>query len=132
MGSLGNWAENALLNWCFTNDTAPTRPTAWWVSLHTADPGETGTSELADTGYARQQVTNGFSTSTAGAVENEAAITWTNSSGSSWTAVVGFGIWDDDGSPTGNYLGGGTFSSKTIANGDTATFAIGALDITLD
>jgi len=129
--TLGNTAENDLLNWYFTNDTAPTRPTAWYVSLHTADPGDTGANELGSSGYTRQQVSNGFSTSTTGAVSNEAQIQWTNSSGGNWTQVTHFGVWSL--SSAGTFYGGGSLTAaKTINDGDTATFAIGDLDITLD
>jgi len=130
--SLSNQAENDMLNWYFTNDAAPTRPTAWYVSLHTADPGDTGASELTGaTGYARPVVTNGFSTSTTGAISNDAQLQFTNSGGSAWTTVTHFGVWSAV--TVGTFYGGGALSaSKTVGAGDTATFAIGDLDITLD
>jgi hypothetical protein len=125
--SFSDWLENAALDWAF-GGAAPTRPTARYVSLHTADPGDTGASELASAGYGR--IVSTFAASALGATSNAGAVTWTNSSGSAWTAVTHFCVWDA--LTAGNCLGSGALSAgKTIANGDTATFAIGDLDITL-
>lgn len=135
--SFSNYLEDALLTWAFTDDAAPTRPTAWYVSLHTASPGETGANELVvgtSVSYARVAVTGGFSTPTGGdptEVSNSGAIVFTNTDGSdTWETANYFGVWDS--LTTGNFLGGGdsAFSTgKTLGPGDTATFAIGALVI---
>jgi hypothetical protein len=60
MSALTNYGENLLLDWMFTAGAA-TRPTAWYVALHTADPTEVGTtSEVlvgSDSAYTRKTVT---------------------------------------------------------------------------
>ena len=60
MSALTNYGENLLLDWLFTTGSA-TRPTAWYVALHTADPTEVGTtSEVlvgSDSAYTRKTVT---------------------------------------------------------------------------
>ena len=38
-GSFSNFAEDLVLNWLLTTNSA-TRPTAWYVSLYTVAPGE--------------------------------------------------------------------------------------------
>lgn len=53
-----------------------------YISLHSADPGTTGASEIADAGYARQS-----STFTAGA--NTGALAWTTTG----TSVPYIGVW---------------------------------------
>ncbi len=67
--SFGDALEVMLLNWAFTDAEAPTRPNAWYISLHTGDPGESGANELSSgtnkAGYARQQAT--FSDASTGA-----------------------------------------------------------------
>ena len=61
---LSQYARDQLLSYAFTA-TVLTRPTAWHLALHTAAPGDTGTSILneftsgASTGYARTQLTAG-------------------------------------------------------------------------
>lgn len=128
--SFGNDLEVMLLNWAFTDAAAPTRPTAWFVSLHTADPGETGGNEMTGTGYARDQATFSDSTTGAAGCSNEAEVVFTNSGGTSWTEAVGFGVWTL--LSGGVFLGGGALTAnKTVGAGDTATFAIGDLDITM-
>lgn len=65
MSALTNYGENLLLNWMFTTGAA-TRPTAWYVALHTADPTEVGTtSEVlvgSDSAYTRKTITFGTAT----------------------------------------------------------------------
>lgn len=132
--SFSDSLEVDVLTWAFTDDAAPTRPTAWYVALFSTSPGEAGTgTELTGTGYARQQVTGGFTTPASGAAgcSNPAAITYTNSGGTNWPAASHFGIFTA--STGGTYLGGAALAaSKTVGPGDSATFAIGDLVITLD
>ncbi len=126
--SLSNYLENAVLDHVF-GPTAMTAPAGRFVSLHSADGGETGASELAvANGYARQAAT--FSAAASGATSNSGAVTFTNT-GSAWSAATHFGVWDA--ATGGNFLGGSALSaSKTIGALDTGVFAIGDLDITLD
>lgn len=119
--SLSNYAENAALDFLFSGTK--------YVSLHSADGGETGASELAvANGYARQSTT--FDAAAGGATANAAPATFTNT-GVAWSAATHFGVWSA--SSGGNFLGGGALATpKTLGAGDTGTIATGDLDITLD
>jgi len=51
------YSSEQLLKWLFTTAAMGTRPTAWYVALHTGDPSADGsTNELTDANYARQSV----------------------------------------------------------------------------
>lgn len=99
--SFTNTMENGILNLFFNATTfaniainATSGPlTNLYVSLHTADPGETGdqtTSECTYTLYARVAVartTGGWNAATTGVTTPVAAITFPNGSGGSGTAT---------------------------------------------
>jgi len=125
--SASNYLENKILDHVFgsTSYTPPSR----YVGLNSADPGETGTSELASSsGYARQVIT--FGTAVSGLISNSLAVVFTNT-GSNWLATTYFSVWDS--LSGGNFLGSGALTvSKTIQAGDTGTFAVGSLTITCD
>lgn len=109
-----------------------TRPATVYVSLHSADPGETGASELSGNGYARVAVTNdatNWPAASGGVKSNGAAITFPAATGSDWAAATHFGIWDAPSSGNPLYLGALT-ASKTVQVGDTASFGIGEIDVT--
>jgi hypothetical protein len=129
MTAFSNYAENLVLNWAFTNGAA-TRPTAWHVALHTADPTEVGNvGELSGNGYARQSTT--FNTSSSGLVDNVGTLTFGPNTAVNWGTVSHVSVWDS--STSGNCLAKGTLSSSVVINvGDSLTIAAGALDISLD
>lgn len=111
-----------------------TRPATVYVSLHSADPGETGANELSGDGYARASITNNatnWPASTGGVKSNGAAITFPAATGTDWDEATHFGIWDASSAGNPLYLGELTLP-KTVQVGDTASFAIGELDITED
>lgn len=126
--SKANYAETAVVDWLLGGAT-PTRPSARYLALHTADPGETGaTSELSGAGYARQAVT--FGAASAGAASNTSSHSFT-ASGANWGTVTHFSIWDA--ATTGNCLYSGALSvSRTINDGESATVASGAITVTED
>lgn len=136
--------ENGLLSLLFENanyanvgDATGLRGSStagvFYISLHTADPGETGdqtTSESAYTNYARVSVarsTAGWSVA-AGVADNDAAITFPLC-GVTGSTVTHVGIGSDT-SGAGNRFMNGT-ASLAVAVGITPSFAIGALDISL-
>lgn len=144
--SATNACETAILNLYFDNtahanigDASGLQPSAadgsFYISLHTANPGETGsqtTSECAYTSYARVAVgrTSGFTVSGNNA-SNAAAVTFPAATGGSETATH-FGIGTDS-SGAGNLLFYGALtSSLAISSGITPEFAIGQLDVDLD
>jgi hypothetical protein len=105
-----------------------------FVSLHTADPGETGdqtTNESAYTNYARVSVARSVAgwTVTAGVGDNDAAITFPLC-GVTGSTITHFGLGSAT-SGAGSRDMNGT-SALTVSNGITPQFAAGALDVTLD
>lgn len=129
--SFGDWAENAAVDWLFGGAT-PTRPATRYISLHTADPGDTGASEINganDLGYARKVVT--FAAASGGSAKNNGTPpSWTSTDTGNWATATHFGVWDA--LTAGNFLGGGALTtSRTIGPGDSATFANNSITITL-
>lgn len=139
--------ETALLNLIFTNTNAAnvgdatglrgsTTAGNFYISLHTADPGETGTqttSEATYTSYARVAVVRSGSgwTVSGNNASNTAAITFPACTGGSNT-ITHFGI-GSAASSTGNlFLKGALTSSLAVSSGITPVFAIGDLDVNLD
>lgn len=52
------FSSEQLLKWLFTAAALGTRPTSWYVALHTGDPTLDGSgNEVTDANYARQAVT---------------------------------------------------------------------------
>jgi hypothetical protein len=143
--SKGDTFENDLLKLIFNAtaianiaDNAATSPlTNLYVSLHTADVGETGnqeTNEATYTSYARVAVartTSGWTAATAGATDNVAAIEFPECTGGSNT-ITHFAV-GTAASGTGKVLYKGQLtSSLAVSTGITPSFAIGALDVTED
>lgn len=128
MTDLTNAAESLLMKWLMTADS-PTRPTAWFVALHTADPTEAGaTGELSGNGYSRQACDF---TETTGTATNDDALTFGPNTSSNWGAVTHISIWTA--STSGACLWKGALAaSKAIAVGDSLTLAAGDIDLTLD
>lgn len=143
--SATNAFENALLSLIFENanianigDATGLRGSSTagvhYISLHTADPGETGTqttSETAYTNYARQSVARSTAgwTVTSGVCDNDSAISFP-ACGVTGATITNVGIGTDV-SGTGNLWLTGT-ASLVISTGVTPQFAAGALDISLD
>lgn len=144
---------DAVLKALAQNITYPTAPATIYVSLHTADPGQTGASEVTTgagsgwVGYARVSATTGTSGTGSGAIfggggvagaaptgtttraiSNSAALTFPASGATSGTVTVTyFGIWDA--SSGGNFLRGAALSASQVvgANASGPSFASGTL-----
>lgn len=143
--SATNVLENGLLSLLFENANyanvgdatglrGSTTAGVFYISLHTADPGETGTqttSESAYTNYARVSVARSTAgwTVASGVADNDAAITFP-ACGATGSTITHCGIGSDT-SGAGNLFLSGT-ASLAVSNGITPQFAIGALDISLD
>jgi hypothetical protein len=145
--SATNAFETDLLELIFTNanianigDATGLRSSStagvFYVSLHTADPGEAGaqnTSEATYTSYARVSVARSGAawTVSGNAVDNAAAVNFPAATGGSST-ITYFGIGTDS-SGAGNLLFSGALNSSiAISNGITPSFAIGDLNVTVD
>ena len=129
-GSFSDYTEDKVLDH-LVGKTSFTMPTAY-IGLSTADPLDdaSGNAEPSGNNYSRV-TTDGddWDASSGGATANAAALTFPEASGS-WGTITHFAIWDA--ATVGNMLAHGDLTaSKAIGIGDTASFAIGDLDITL-
>jgi hypothetical protein len=145
--SMTNAAEAALLDLLFLNidwanigDAAGLQNSAvagsFYISLHTADPGEAGnqsTNEVAYTSYARVAVarTAGGWTRSVSTVSNTALVQFPQATGGSATATF-FGIGTDLSGAGNLLLKGALNSSLAISNGIQPQFAAGAMTATVD
>lgn len=100
-------------------------PAAFYVKLHTGDPGASGANNAAGE-TTRKQAT--FSAASAGAITTSADLTWTNvSTGETYSHVS---YWDA--SSAGTFLGSAALSaSKTVSAGDTFTIVAGDIDLAI-
>jgi hypothetical protein len=142
-----NAAEQAFLDLLFLNidwanvgDASGLQNSAaagnFWISLHTADPGEGGsqtTNETSYSGYARASVARSGSgwSRTGSIISNVSAINFgTCSSGTA--TITHFGVGTDSTS-TGNLLFKGSLtSSLAVSLGIAPSFVAGALTVEVD
>lgn len=128
--SFSNDLETKVLQWAFDPLSTPTRPSAIYVALHTANPNEdaSGTEvTTVGTAYARQtgQFTVTGDTATTNAVIEYATAT------ADYGTVTHVAVWDA--STGGNMLAYAALTvSKTISTGDVFRLPLGDLNITLD
>jgi 2-keto-4-pentenoate hydratase len=122
--TISDYAELKILDAVFNNlSFVVAQP---YIKLHTADPGEAGTT--APAGNTTRQSAS-FGAAAAGAVANDVAITWTSVSTSETYSHVS--VWDA--SSAGNCLWTGPLTTpKAVTAGDTFTIAIGQLTVALD
>lgn len=125
--SFTNDLETRVLQWALSAGT-PTRPTAWYVALFTAAPGEAGGgTELVGNAYTRVAVTFIVSGDLA---TNSAALEWAAAT-ASWGTITHVAVFDA--LTTGNMLVYATLTaSKAIGTGDILRIPAGDLDITLN
>lgn len=143
MSQMTDYLENKIVDHVF-RATSYASPTGLHVSLHTANPTDTGSVgevSTAGTGYSRAPLapsvsnwastngaTAGASTGTGGATSNKGTITFPTPT-ATWGTVTHFAIWDA--ATGGNALLYGTLNvSKTINTGDTVSFAPDSVTVT--
>ncbi len=139
MAGLSNTHEDMLLDWLFKKTTFGAAATTLWYSLHSADPGDTGASELASSGsYARAQLdgdtnnstdTNYNAKATSGTarrISNKLDITFPTAS-ADWNSAAAIGYWGlFSASTAGTYYASGTITGGVVVlNGNTLKFAGG-------
>ena len=145
--SATNVFENGLLSLIFENanyanvgDATGLRGSStagvFHISLHTANPNETGsqnTTEAAYTSYARVSVARASAqwTVTTGTADNDGAITFPAATGGSETESH-FGVGSDATLAGNLFLWGALGATLAVSSGITPSFAAGALDVTLD
>lgn len=142
MSAFSNYLENLIINWAFGATSLPAGLATVYVSLHTADPAETGANEIVvgATNYARVAVAaagwtkNASNPATATnaseiAFPTSGTVTWSATTGSGVTHV---GIWDSAIGGSNNFLFGGALTTPKIVNvGDVFKFTATNLTITV-
>lgn len=133
MGNLALYAENKSLE-LFVGKTAFAKPTAY-IALFTVTPTHengTGGTEASLGNYARKSTAAGdWGAAGAGAIANSNVITFIECAGANWGTINGFALYDALGG--GNMIAWGALNTpKAINIGDTAKFAIGDIDITIN
>jgi hypothetical protein len=131
---LTQWLEAKALDHVLKG-TAYSQPSNIYVSLHSADPTDVGTTgEISGGSYARVSATSSFAAASEGNPASKASnadLTWTNMPA---CTVQGIAIWDNSTSTqSSNCLWQGTLSaSKTVNGGDTFKILSGSLTCTLE
>jgi len=125
--SMADYAEAEVAKYLFTAEAMGTRPTAWYVALHTGDPSDTGANnEVFAAWYVRQAVTF---TRTVGALSNVGAV--------NFPAVTAAGLTITHVSIKDALNGGNTLAvlpvtSTIYAVGDIPAIAAAALTFAVD
>lgn len=91
------------------------------ASLHSADPGTTGTSELTGGSYGRQSVTWG--TASSGSIQTNASMDFSVPGGST---VAWVGLWETGGT---SFLGGIQLASSEVFSSD-GTYTVTSIALT--
>ena len=144
--SMSNISETALLNLLFKNqawanvgDASGLQPSAaagnFYVRLHSADPGETGTggtSEIAYTGYAPVAVARGAGFNVSGAVVSNADTVQFGECTAGTATVTHFSVCDGSGAGAVIIYRGALGAPRNISAGITPLFNVGALSGTID
>lgn len=125
--SFSNTFETRVLTFVFTAASV-TRPTAWFVALFTAAPGEPGGgTEVSGGGYVRRAAAFSVSGNTA---TNSGALEYPTAT-ASYGTVTHIGVFDA--SSGGNLIAYAALTaSKAIDTGDVLRLPAGDLDVTLD
>ena len=119
--SISNYLENKLLD---ATAGVSYASAGTYLQLHTGDPGEAGTANVA-TESSRQPVS--FASASGGSMASSGTVTWTNVAGSE--TFTHWSLWDA--ASSGNCLWSGSLaSSAVVVAGD--SFSISLLTLTLD
>ena len=144
--SMSNTSETALLNLLFKNqawanigDASGLQPSAtagnFYVRLHSADPGETGTgdtSEISYTGYAPVAVTRGAGFNVSGAVVSNAGTVQFGECTAGTATVTHFSVCVGNDAGAAIVYRGALGATRNISAGITPLFNAGALSGTID
>jgi len=102
--------------------------TTYYLSLHSATPGQNGASEITGGSYARQALT--FGAASGGSESSTNSQTFTNLPAEA-SGIPYFGIWST--ATGGTYIGGGTTTGLTgsLPAGISVNFATGAVTVAI-
>jgi len=134
MGSFADYLEDKVLDYVFSK-AAFTPAATLYLGLSTTTITDAGgnITEPSGNNYSRVAITNNdtnFPASSGGAKANGAALSFPQASGA-WGDIIDFFLTDAE-TGAGNIYGFGTLTThKDVTAGDTLSFAIGDLDITL-
>lgn len=134
MSSATDYTEALALNWLLTTGSA-TRPTTWYIALHTGDPGEEGSAnEVANSySYARTSVAfDAASQPSTGLTfcDNSATVTFPTASGGNWGTITHISIKTSATYGSGETLFKGALTAtKQVNDGD--TFQIQAANLVI-
>lgn len=117
--SYADAVRNAMLDLLDESGSLP----ATYLSLHTADPGGTGASEVAGGSYARQAITWGAASAGSKAI-NEVPVFQVPAS----TTITHFGLWSA--SSGGTWRGGGALPASE-AFSSPGTYTVNSATITV-
>jgi hypothetical protein len=129
LSSFTDYTENKVLDHV-VGKTSFTMPSVW-IALFTAAPSDTGGGTEATGGsYARKSTAGAdWAAASGGATSNANAITFVTPTGS-WGTITHFALMDA--ATTGNMLAWGPLTTpQAVGTGNTVSFAVGELDITL-
>lgn len=125
--SMADYAEAEVAKYLFTAEAMGTRPTAWYVALHTGDPSDTGANnEVFAAWYVRQAVTF---TRTGGALANVGTVTFPAVTAAGLTVTH---VSIKDALNGGNTLAVLPVTSTIYAVGDVPAIAASALTFSID
>jgi hypothetical protein len=117
---------NAMIN-ALTTGTSYAGNAAYWVKLHTGDPGAAGTANAA-VNTTRHQATFG-SVASGGSIANTATITWIPAEVTTTENYTFWSAWTA--STAGTFLASGTVSGGNVTAGSTFAVAIGACTVAI-
>jgi hypothetical protein len=121
---LASGVANSILD-SLCRNVSWTAPAAFWVKLHTGDPGAAGASNAAGN-TTRVQAT--FSAASGGAITTSGDVAWTSVSTAETYSHVSF--WTAN--AAGTFLGSDDLATaRTVAVGDNFTIVAGDLDLAL-
>jgi len=125
--ALSTYASHELLDHLLATG-AYTPAATVYAGLYSAAPSDAGggTQLTGAGGYARQAMA--FDAADAGATANTGVITFGPATGADWAPATHYGVFDAD--TAGNMLAWGALDDvRTVAVGDSAEYAAGALDL---
>jgi hypothetical protein len=128
MSSKSDYLENLVLDAVFNSATLDIA--TLYIGLFTATPSDSGGGTEATGGsYARVNCSASFPAAASGAISNDVAITFPEST-ASWGTITSFGFFDA--STSGNLLYWGPLGANRVVDGAgiTVTFPIGDIDVT--
>ena len=137
MGAKSNYLEGKVLDAVLGNQSFPANATVYLALFSVTPTGAGGGTEATGSGYVRLAITNNLTNwpaATGGSPaskSNGTVLTMATATGD-WSAAANQVAWGlFDASSGGNLLYWGALSvAKPILNGDTPSFAIGAITIT--